>query len=684
MKQYPFLWITIAYMSGVILNEIFEKNPGDFFNIAYLLFFLVFLYFLKGSFSTLFASIFLLTLLTSWTRSGNISNYHRINSQSAFTKNDHKFIGIINAKKLTGNFIKVEMDLLGSDCDCDFPPKILAYLKNDNKNQIQIKDTVVFKAKFSEIPANSNPHSFDYKKFMAKKYITYQAFIRTVDYDLIPFKKEWTGLSLLNELNTKLSLIIDEHFTNKENASLLKAISLGNKTSLSKSTLEEFSNTGSRHILAVSGMHVGIILTLLMKLFGFIPVNLIAVRILRDLGILLLIWMYGFLTGAQPAVLRACFMLSVLFVGKMIGKSSFSLNTLFFTGFVMLVLDPNLLFQISFIFSYTAMLSIFLFYKSISKLLYIKNRWLRYIWQILALSMSAQILMLPLATFYFHKIPMLFLISGLITTPLAFLLIIFVVVFFVDFFTFKIIFKPVTELLDLLSSFFLNSIKYLDKLTFGTIDNVYIDFTALCILLLATVGITAGIKHHIKYFIYIGICISVFFIFRQGFNSFLTAKTTSLIVYEDSKSTFIDLFWNRTCYSWTSSNSSFKDSEFSAKGNRIFHRVRSIIQLNNEIIDTDAFDYNSNTFQFLDNTIFILSDSEFYLPVFDTIELFIIDHYDLRLIKQISEKYKIKKVVVTKRIKGLNRKSIVKLFNQSIVWDISRQGAFIFPINQQK
>jgi competence protein ComEC len=214
----------------------------------------------------------------------------------------------------------------------------------------------------------------------------------------------------LNGLNDYLGQSLEDNLSGKELA-IAKALILGDKSLLDTEVKNSFTNTGAMHVLAVSGLHVGIIMQILMVFLGFF-----SKWIDRKTSILLVVgimWIYAVLTGLSPSVLRAVFMFSVLVLAQISGKQHDSVNSLFFTAFVIFLFDPYTLFDIGFQLSFLAMLGIFLFYRQIEEVVFIDNKWIRKVWQGTAIGFAAQIMTTPLSLYYFHQFPNYFILTNI-------------------------------------------------------------------------------------------------------------------------------------------------------------------------------------------------------------------------------------------------------------------------------
>ena len=165
------------------------------------------------------------------------------------------------------------------------------------------------------------------------------------------------------------------------------------------------------HVLAVSGLHIGIITQLLLYLFQFS--SKLITRRNAVLITVLLLWIYALLTGFSPSVVRAVFMFSVLILSQETGGNYAPINVLFYTAFILILFNPYVIYDIGFQLSYLAMLGIYTLYKPIAAWYITKNKILNYLWQGSAIGFAAQAMTVPLTLFYFHQFPNYFALTNL-------------------------------------------------------------------------------------------------------------------------------------------------------------------------------------------------------------------------------------------------------------------------------
>ncbi len=223
----------------------------------------------------------------------------------------------------------------------------------------------------------------------------------------------------------------------------LSAITLGYKEDLDPDVLRSFQKSGAAHILAVSGLHTGIIYAVLCWLLsagGWLRPRY-RQRVWRGIFSTLIIaalWGYALLTGMTPSVVRSVVMLTLFEVGSVFLRETISMNLLAATAFLVLVVRPTDLFSVSFQLSFAAVASILLLYPSFSRLFpvsWIRIKWLRrianYVAGILAVSLAAQLGTMPLTMYYFGQCSNYFLLTNLLVIPLAWLVVVGAVVLLV-------------------------------------------------------------------------------------------------------------------------------------------------------------------------------------------------------------------------------------------------------------
>lgn len=295
---------------------------------------------------------------------------------------------------------------------------ILYFAKDSLSKQLKYGDKIIFGKTLQSIKNSGNPGSFNSSQYFAFQNIFQQCYLQKNDWILLKGNKSSAFKNTLYATRDYVVKTIDKYITGNNESALAKALIVGYKVDLDKDLVQAFSNAGVVHLIAISGLHLALIYGLLFWITLQIPF-LKNSKIVRILVILLCLWFFALLTGASPSVMRAAAMFSFISVGSIFKKRSSVYNSLCVSAFALLCLDPFLLWNVGFQLSYLAVLGIVVLQKPIYNLVYTKNKILDIIWKMASVSIAAQIFTIPLCFYYFHQLPLLFLVSNLIAIPLA-------------------------------------------------------------------------------------------------------------------------------------------------------------------------------------------------------------------------------------------------------------------------
>jgi competence protein ComEC len=300
--------------------------------------------------------------------------------------------------------------------------KLIVYLSKDSfKNALGPGSVLLIKKPIQPIKNSGNPGAFDYVGYAADNDWYYQVYLRHDEY-LVSGKRVSQGWRIwpLKARNHLLN-ILKKNIPDKRSLGVAQAILAGYRNDMDKELSWQYAGTGVAHIIAISGLHLGIIQAGLLFLFS----PFFKRKYGKPTGYMLIIiflWVFAIVTGASPSVLRAAFMFSLLLFGKVIGRQGNSFNTLCASAFILLLFQPNLLFNVGFQLSYSAVASIFLFSVPIANLIHTRSAFIRKTWSMISVTLAAQVLTLPFVLYYFHQFPVYFLLSNLLAIPLVWLI----------------------------------------------------------------------------------------------------------------------------------------------------------------------------------------------------------------------------------------------------------------------
>lgn len=300
--------------------------------------------------------------------------------------------------------------------------RLLAYIDGDSSLTLRVGQRLLLEGRISRIRPPYNPGAFDFSRYMRVQNIYFQTFCKVNEYRILaaPFSGR---LSLwMTRQQSKGVAILRRHLRDDQAFGVGAALILGSRSELDEGIREAYSQTGAMHVLAVSGLHVGMVALFLGFLLKRIRIRNRKVEWFKLTLQVAGIWGFALLTGASPSVLRAAGMFSMLILGIHLHRYSNIYNTLAASAFLLLCFRPFMLMELGFQLSYLAVLGIVYFQPRLYRLWYVPSPAGRWAWKLVCVSLAAQITTLPISLYYFHQFPVYFWLSGLVVVPAAMLM----------------------------------------------------------------------------------------------------------------------------------------------------------------------------------------------------------------------------------------------------------------------
>ncbi len=283
------------------------------------------------------------------------------------------------------------------------------------QSKYHVDEELYVSSNVEDIKPPLNPHQFNYKDYLKKLGIFHQ--IQTDKKSILVLDNpSWTLLGIATNAREHIISKLKQESFGKDELGVIQALLLGERDDISESTYNNYTNAGAVHILAVSGLHVGILLLILQ--FVLSPLERLPKgKTLKLLLIVLLLWGYAFIAGLSPSIVRAVTMFTFLAYALYLNRPTNSFNIVALSMFFILLIQPLMLFQVGFQMSYAAVLSIVWIYPKLQRFWFPDNFVIRKAWQLLSVSIAAQLGVLPISLFYFHQFPALFFVSNLLVIP---------------------------------------------------------------------------------------------------------------------------------------------------------------------------------------------------------------------------------------------------------------------------
>lgn len=297
--------------------------------------------------------------------------------------------------------------------------KVLLYLAKDSvAGKIGHGDRLLVRAKLNPVQPAGNPNEFNYARYLRFHHVYHQAYVRQGLWELVGPDERSIRRSFI-ELRRALLEVFQRAGLEGPEFAVASALVLGYKADLEQSLVQAYAGAGATHVLAVSGLHVGIIYLVVNWLLGFLKVFRHGERIRAVFNILIL-FSYAALTGLSPSVTRAVVMFASVAMAKAFDRRVSIYNTLATSAFALVVYDPLIVMQVGFQLSYAAVLGIVTLQPWLFNQFTPKGGWLAdKVWEITCVSVAAQIATFPLGLLYFHQFPNLFFVSNLFVIPAA-------------------------------------------------------------------------------------------------------------------------------------------------------------------------------------------------------------------------------------------------------------------------
>ncbi|MDD6473612.1 MAG: ComEC/Rec2 family competence protein [Bacteroidales bacterium] len=298
--------------------------------------------------------------------------------------------------------------------------KIYLYIEKDSlSSTLKRGDIIQLRTIVKPFQGRGNSYEFDYPTYIRRNGYAGYAYVTAKNWKYLSYRNSSNLRQKAEDCRSYLVELIHSWNLGTDEEALLCALTVGERKLLSESLRDTYRDSGAAHVLALSGLHVGLIFMLLIGIARLIWHFFRWLKPFFVVLILALLWGFAFLTGLSASVVRSVIMFSLLTISTLQYEKVISYNILFATAFLMLVFRPMWLFDVSFQLSFTAVMSILYFAPRISSLLTVRFRPLRYVWNTVSVSLAAQLGVMPLVVYYFGRISVHFLISSICILPLT-------------------------------------------------------------------------------------------------------------------------------------------------------------------------------------------------------------------------------------------------------------------------
>jgi competence protein ComEC len=557
--------------------------------------------------------------------------------------------------------------------------RVILYFKRDallpamkHGSQLIIRKTL------QEIKNSGNPGGFDYKRYCLFREITHQVYLKPNEFSILATtNKKWLP-AFLDGLREKVLNILRTNIKGDKELGLAEALLIGYKDDLDKTLVQSYTNTGVVHIIAISGLHLGLIYWLLVQLLQPLQQRKY-MKWLRPVIIILGLWLFSLLAGAQPSILRSAVMFTCIVIGDTIAKKTSIYNSLAFSAFGLLCWNPYWLWDVGFQLSYSAVLSIIIFMRPVYNLLYVKNKILDFFWKINAVTIAAQILTLPLSIYHFHQFPVYFILTNFTAVPLS------GIILFGEIFLCAISFIPLVatgtgEVLSWLIRVMNTWVERIEALPFSLWDQLQIDTSQAVFLFLCIAGISYWLIEKKKRGLQAGLLALLCFLGLRSYSFWQAGKQQKIIVYNVPQHRAIDFINNRGFF--FAGDTALLENDFAEnfhlKPSRILQRVGAVPQLSNLTVFDHYVSFNNRKILLLDKNV-----SFNQLPGRQSIDLVVVSKNPKLSITTLHNSFAIKQMVFDGSVPAGKLKYWKKDCDSLHIpyHDVSEKGAFVMNLN---
>ena len=344
---------------------------------------------------------------------------HPDHAQAEGSEEEVRILRITTVNGISKKVLRADADVLAvvkQDTVLPRLGKVMLTLMRGTSEDPKAGDELIVKGRLEAITRIPDPGGFDRRAWAGSRGMYHECFAGIDAWWKIGHGWQWTDL--FEGTRQRISRWLEASGLPFRERALVKALVLGLRDELDGEQKDAFVRSGTIHVLAVSGTHVGFIYAMLLFMLGWWGGRRHA-RIARGVLVLLALWGYAGLTGACPSVLRATIMFSLFTLAGMADRRAEPLNSLFAAAFLLLLWDPHMLVEIGFQLSFLAVLGILLFHAPIERLWIPNNKWIGHLWTLTVMSISAQLLTTPLSLYLFQAFPIWFLPANLVVVTVA-------------------------------------------------------------------------------------------------------------------------------------------------------------------------------------------------------------------------------------------------------------------------
>ena len=555
--------------------------------------------------------------------------------------------------------------------------KIIIYLRKDSNQPARYGQQLLFRKAIQPIKNTGNPGAFDYQRYCLSQSISHQVFLDSNEYILLPNKQTNRFDQFLFEARERIIQILRKNIPGEREAGLSEALLIGYKDELDPDLVQAYTNTGVVHVIAISGLHLGLIYSLLLLCCRPLKKNT-RLKWLRLLIILSGLWLFSLLAGAQPSILRSAVMFTSLATGECLLRRSSMLNSLACSAFLLLCINPYWLWDAGFQLSYAAVLSIVLFMQPVYNWFYFKNKILDALWKLNAVTIAAQLLTIPICLYHFHQFPNYFLLTNIVAVPLSSVILVGEIILC----AIAVVPQAANVMGQLLSAMIRvmnNYIEYIDHIPFAVWQGLYITTAQVYLLYIFIALASYSLQEKSKPAFKLCLIALLGFVILRSQSFRVAAQQHLLVVYNVPKKRAVDIFEGRKCLSYSDSSMANDkiQQRFHLQPCRTMHRAKAGSDATNVQHDLQRIIIGEKKIVIVNMSLPLQPVSEMYSP-----DLLILSKNAKLKLDQLQPTWRVQQVVFDGSASSYKvRRWKYECMTMNIPWhDVSTDGAFVMNL----
>ncbi len=681
--QLVFVRLLFPFVLGILCHSFFSISKGWWWCLGIFLA-VVFIYFLPIKVKSLFRFRFVsgyLIVIGLFTMGFLLAHFHTLKKPTAQLENMQGFIATVieePVQRLKSSKLFLEISTVFYTTDTlQVNEKIVAYFAQQNDvSSIHYGDVLYVHADLQRIAAPLNPSQFDYQKYMDGKGIFYQTFVPENAFVKLTSGTRKDVMYYVIQVRTMALKTLENLQLKEREFAIAAALIFGYQEDLNQETKNSFIKTGSMHILAVSGMHVGIIFIMITRILFFMDKKK-WMRTLRFFIILFLLWFYTLLCGFSPAILRAAVMFTFILPATTWKLSSNTYNSIAASAFFLLLFDTQMLYDVGLQLSYFAVLGIVMVYPMIEKIWQPKIYILKECWTIVAVSIAATLATLPISLYYFGQFANSFLLANLVLVPVS------AIVLYVGIAAILLAWIPY---LSVVLGFVLHwSIKimyaciyFIEHLPFSYYDKLYTTGWQALLIFALLLMLLLFFQFRKAYFLKTTLAIFILFQFSLLWRQIHLFRHEEIIVYSVNKETYVEWIRNHKAYLLVGN---FPKDETYLYTSKAYHQkmgVRDTLNVN----DSSLF-YKYDNFVNVRGCSLFLYDEKWAHKKLSTpfnVDFLILSNVKWFDIKHLQENFTFRKVIIDSSVPLYKSEKWETLLHEAQieVHNVQKDGAFRF------